>query len=111
MAPDISTGRATLEQLPDGARVTLVDRSLFARGQLTEAGYDVLTRVIQSLLDPRILLVTVAEPPVPQAAPPGAQTTAVIQYFQEYGLGPVTQPGSVAGPQGPTITVNIRSRT
>ena len=47
LAPDISTNRVTLEQLPEGARVTLVDRSLLAGdgAQLTQAGYDVVTRV------------------------------------------------------------------
>lgn len=121
LAPDISAGRATLDRLPDGARVTLVDQSLFPGGgaQLDDTGRDVLTRVIQSLLDPRILRVVVAESPAPQADLQDAQTGAVTQYFQEYGLGSVLQPatpqqgmapGSVgAAPQALTITVSIRS--
>jgi len=114
LAPDISTGRATLQQLPDGARVTLVDRSLFAGdgSQLTNGGYVVLTRVIQGLLDPRILQITMAESPTPQPAMQGVQTGAMTQYFQAYGIATVTQPAPVgAGPQGPSITVNILPRS
>jgi hypothetical protein len=121
LAPDIAAGRATLEQLPDGARVTLVDQSLFPGGgaQLDDAGRDVLTRVIQGLLAPRILRIVVAESPTTQADLQDAQTGAVTQYFQDYGLGsvlqpatpqPGTPPGSVgAAPQGLTITVSTLS--
>jgi hypothetical protein len=110
-----------LEQLPDGARVTLPQQSLFpiGRAELDDKGRFILASVIQGLLDPGILRIEVADPP---GTPVGLQTDqarAVTQYFEDYGLGRALQPsapsqdlplGSVGtAPPGLTITVSVVS--
>jgi hypothetical protein len=115
LAPDITAGRAGLEQLPDGARVTLPERSLFplGKGELDDRGRFLLASVIQGLLDPGILRIDVAEPAPSPAYLQGSRASAVRQYFVDYGLGPTLQPASVppgsvdTAPQDLIITVSI----
>jgi hypothetical protein len=119
MASDIAAGRAGLEQLPDGARVTLPQQSLFpvGRAELDDKGRFILASVIQGLLDPGILRIDLAESPGTPVGLQAAQVRAVTQYFVDYGLGPTLQPsgppqdlppGSVStAPAGLTITVSI----
>ncbi len=121
LAPDIAAGRAGLEQLPDGARVTLPQQSLFpiGRSQLDDKGRFILASVIQGLLDPGILRIDIAESPGTPVGLQTAQAQAVTQYFVDYGLGPSLQPsapqqdvppGSVGTPPpGLIITVSIIS--
>jgi flagellar motor protein MotB len=117
LAPDIAAGRAGLEQLPDGARVTLPERMLFppGRDELDDKGRFLLASVIQGLLDPGILRIDVTEPAPSPAYLQGARASAVRQYFVDYGLGPVLQPAAVppgsvdTAPQDLMITVSIVS--
>jgi flagellar motor protein MotB len=117
LAPDIAAGRVGLEQLPDGARVTLPEQSLFppGRGELDDRGRFLLASVIQGLLDPGILRIDVAEPAPSPAYLQGPRASAVRQYFVDYGLGPTLQPAAVppasvdTAPQNVMITVNIIS--
>jgi flagellar motor protein MotB len=117
LAPDIAAGRVGLEQLPDGARVTIPEKLLFPRGsaELDDRGRFVLASVIQGLLDPGILRIDVAEPAPSPAYLQGARANAVRQYFVDYGLGPTLQPAAVppgsvdTTPQDLMITVNIVS--
>jgi hypothetical protein len=121
LAPDIAAGRAGLERLPDGARVTLPQQALFptGRSELDDKGRFVLASVIQGLLDPGILRIDIALAPGTPVGLQTAQARAVTQYFVDYGLGsslepaapqPESPPGSVGeGVPGLTITVNIIS--
>jgi hypothetical protein len=121
LAPDIASGRAGLEQLPDGARVTLPQQSLFptGRSELDDKGRFILASVIQGLLEPGILRIDIAAAPGTPVGLQTAQAQAVTQYFVDYGLGPSLQPsapqqdmppGSVSTPPpGLTITVSIIS--
>jgi hypothetical protein len=117
LAPDIAAGRAGLEQLPDGARVTLPEKFLFppGRGELDARGRFLLASVIQGLLEPGILRIEVTEPAPSPAYLQGARADAVKQYFVDYGLGPVLQPAAVppgsvdTAPQDLMITVSIVS--
>jgi hypothetical protein len=121
MAPDIAAGRAGLEQLPDGARVTLPQQSLFpvGRSELDDKGRFILASVIQGLLDPGILRIDIAASPGTPVGLQTAQARAVTDYFVDYGLGPALQPsapqqdlppGTVGtAPPGLTITVSVVS--
>jgi hypothetical protein len=120
LAPDIEAGRATLQPLPSGVGVTLVGGTLFTPGRsdLSEAGRDVMTGVIQALLAPRLLRIEVET----SAAPGTLQATrvqSVAQYLRQANLGAPIQlslptqgepPGTVAAaPYEATITVNVIS--
>jgi len=88
LAPNIMAGRATLQRLPSGVGVNLVSGALFAPGRsdLTEAGRDVMTGVIQALLEPRLLRIDVetwAAPGTLQAA----RVQSVAQYIRQTNLG------------------------
>jgi chemotaxis protein MotB len=121
LAPDLAGGRVALEQLPDGAQVTLTDQSLFPNGgaELDDKGRYVLASVIEGLLEPRITRIEVVGSSEGYAGLQAARTRAVAQYFEDYGLGPTlvptatqqeTPPGSAgSAPQGQTITVRIVS--
>ena len=63
LASEIKAGRAVVQQLPDGARVTLLDRSLFPNGPkaLDDQVPDIRADVIQALLDPSLMRVAVAD--------------------------------------------------
>jgi hypothetical protein len=121
LGPDIAAGRVELDPLPDGARVTLPQQSLFpiGRSELDDNGRFLLASVIQGLLDPGILRIEIADAPGTPVGLQTAQARAVAQYFEDYGLGPTLQPavapqdlppGSTGTPPpGLTITVNIIS--
>jgi hypothetical protein len=117
LAPDIAAGRAGLEQLPDGARVTLPEQSLFppGRSELDDRGRFLLASVIQGLLDPGILRIDVAEPAPSPAYLQAPRAGAVRQFFVDYGLGSTLQPAAVpqgsvdTAPQDLTISVSIVS--
>jgi hypothetical protein len=109
LTPDIAAGRATLRQSADGISVTLADQKLFAAGgnDLNDAGQQVLTRVIQALLDPALMRIAVAGP----ATTPAARVLAVTRVFKDAGLGPSlrttapTQP--IPSASGLTIAVSV----
>jgi hypothetical protein len=116
LAPDVAAGRAALEPLPDGARVTLSDVALFPTGatELDDKGRYVLASVIQGLLSPRILLIEITESPASPVGLQGLKARAVTQYLEEYGLQSTLQPpvppdSAGAVPRGLTITVSIVS--
>jgi len=117
LAPDIGAGAASLQPLPNGARVTLLDNaSQFPNNAdtLADEHRDVRASVIEGLLDPGLIRIAVADT---SALPPGQQEIRVrnvTQYFQDNGLGltllpeappPPIPPGSAAALRGLTITV------
>jgi len=118
LAPEIMAGRATLQPLPPGVGVTLVGGAVFTPGRsdLSEAGRDVMTDVIQALLDPRLMSIEVET----WAAPGTLQTArvqSVAQFIRQANLGLPIQvsvptrrepPGTVpAAPYEATIIVNV----
>jgi hypothetical protein len=115
LAPDIAAGRAGLEQLPDGARVTFPEQTLFPLGrtELDDRGRFVLASFIQGLLDPAILRIDVAEPTTSTSYIQGARARAVRDYFVDYGLGPSLVPAAApagstdSAPQNLAITVSV----
>ena len=121
LAPDIAAGRVSLDQLPDGALVTLPQQSLFpiGRAELDGKGRYILASVIQGLLDPGILRIQISDAAGTPVGLQTAQARAVTEFFVDYGLGPALQPsvapqdlppGSVsAAPPGVVITVSVIS--
>jgi hypothetical protein len=118
LTPDIAAGRVTLERLPDGARVTLVEQSLFPVGgtDLTDNGRDVLTRVVQALVEPSLVRIEVAQSPATPAGLPDSRVQSVTRFFTDVGLAAVLQPSAPdqatppvstdTTPPGLTITVS-----
>jgi len=125
LAPQINAGNATVQPLPDGARVTLLGPPQLPAPQLPANVHTVgggeddgRANVIEGLLDPRLMRVWLADtsalPPNQQAARVGA----LIQYFVDYRLGSTLQPaappqGMPPGPDGTapaglTITISVQ---
>jgi hypothetical protein len=120
LAPQINAGNATVQPLPDGARVTLLGPAQLPIGgqPVSSSGDDGRANVIQGLLDPRLMRVQLADtsalPPDQQAA----RVAALTQYFVDYRLGPTLQPAAPpqgvppgpdgAAPAGLTITISVQ---
>jgi hypothetical protein len=117
LASEISAGRAVVQRLPDGARVTLLDRSLFPNGPkaLDDQVPDVRADVIEGLLDPSLMRVAVADSSSLPADQRDTRIRNVEDYFTANGLGFVLVPAEASpparGPSGPpglTITVGVQ---
>jgi hypothetical protein len=120
MAPDLAAGRASVQPLATAAQVTIADQALFAPGgvALSDQGREVLTRLVQSLLEPKVLHVVVVDSPSSPATLRGPRADAVAQFFQDHGLGgmidltataapaPVPAPAPVAAASAPPVMVN-----
>jgi hypothetical protein len=119
LAHQIAAGRAVVQQLPDGARVTLLDSSLFPNGPraLDDQFPDIRADVIEGLLDPTLMRVQVADTSTLPADQRETRVRNVETYFTANGLGSMlvsAEPGpngtapAVAGPAGLTITVSVQ---
>ncbi len=121
LTKDIAAGRVTLDRLPDGARVTLLEPALYPGGgsELDDTGRGVLNNVIEALLDPRLLRIEVAGSPPAAASVQAARVQGVTQYFKDADLGSALEPSAPpqggtpdsagTASQGLTITVTIKS--
>jgi hypothetical protein len=116
LSPALSSGSVTLERLPDGARVTLPDQTLFPTGgaQLDARGRYVLTSVVQALLAPSLLQVDVAGPASTPMPLQQARVRTVTQFLEGIQVAPnllfmgLQEGPPAAGdaaPQATTITV------
>jgi hypothetical protein len=117
LASEIKAGRAAVQQLPDGARVTLLDQSLFPNGPkaLDDQVPDVRADVIEGLLDPSLMRVAVADTSSLPADQRDTRIRNVEGYFTANGLESVLVPAGASppapGPSGPpglTITVAVQ---
>ena len=119
LAPAIAIGKATLQPLPAGARVSVLPSPVTPDGKavLDDKDRFVLDSVIEGLLDPRLLRIDVADPSAAQDSLQAARVRMVTQYFVDYALGPSLQPADLtqatspepgaAPPAGLTITINV----
>jgi hypothetical protein len=113
LATDTAAGRVIVEPLPDGARVTLVEQVLYPRGGSTmdDQGINVLTHVVQALLDPSLLQITIAGSPSTPEYLKAARTDAIQQQLAPSVLRDAVQPGLVAPESpdapGPAITIKV----
>jgi hypothetical protein len=103
LAADVAAGRATVQTLPDGDRVTLLGPSSFPDDAKTldDQTPDVRANVIEGLLDPTLMRVQVADTSTLPDYQRDVRVRNVAQYFVANGLGPVLVPsGSDAAPVG-----------
>jgi hypothetical protein len=118
LAPDIAAGNAVLQPLPDGARVTLVDTSLFPNDVKTLDNHqvDVRADVIEGLLDPTLMQIQIADTAAVTDRQRAERVRNVSEYFVDNGLASTLQPaGTVvvtgpvpAPPPGLAITISVR---
>jgi hypothetical protein len=116
LRPELTSGSVALEQLPDGARVTLPDQTLFPTGgaELSDKGRNVLTSLAEALLAPPLLQIDVAGTAGTPMPLQQARVRAVTQFLQGIQVAPnllfmalqenPPAAGDVA-PQATTITV------
>jgi hypothetical protein len=113
LAPEISSRQASIQKLPDGARVTLSDAALFAPGQsdLDTSGRFTIASLAESLLDPRLMQVDVAGPASVPAGVQQAKAQSITAYLQDYVAAPPLPVAAVppsAGPATQAATITIR---
>ena len=120
LARDIAAGKAAVQPMPDGARVTLLGTSAFPTDTNALAGEYPATRakVIEALLDPKLMRIQLADTSALPADQRAERVQNVAQYFQDFGLGSTlvpaapsqTMPQALAGPapSGLTITISVQ---
>jgi hypothetical protein len=117
LAPEITAGRAAVQPLSDGARVTLRDPTMFAinADTLDNRENDVRARVVEALLDPSLMRVQVADTSSLPANQRDSRVGNVVQYFVANGLAQTLQPteplqAAPAGsaPEGLILTIGVQ---
>lgn len=124
LASGIGAGQIAVQKLPDGVSILVAEQALFAPGtaDLTEQGRDVLTGVIQDLVDPSLLRIVVATPSASAGDLQAARAQAVTRYLAQPtqyalpgALAPSVQPYVVmlapqpAGPAAPALAITVRA--
>jgi hypothetical protein len=98
LAPDIAAGRAVVQPLPDGARVTLLSSPSGQWG--VEQGQDARVSTVQALLNPSLLRVELAkQTPYDEAM---LQALSVMDWQSITRADPATAP-----PGGVVVTVHV----
>jgi flagellar motor protein MotB len=89
LAEHIAAGQVTLVGLPQGAQVTMMDAALFPIGQtqLSAAGRNVLSRVIQGLLAPNLMRISIDGLTSSPFTLRELRAQAVGQFFVDFWLG------------------------
>jgi hypothetical protein len=131
LAPNIETGNAALQILPDGARVTLLGPLPITNGRIPsgpssngakrtdDQTFDARASVIEGLLDPSLMRIQLADTSALPQAQRDARVQNVAHYFEAYGLGSTLQPAAEpqtmppgpaggAAPSGLTITIHVQ---
>jgi hypothetical protein len=109
LAADVVAGRAVVQQLPDGARVTLLSPASFPNGPmaLDDSNPDIRASVIEGLLDPRLMRIAVADTTTLPDEQRQTRIRNIETYFADFGLAD-TAPGTGTAPAGLTITVGVQ---
>lgn len=120
LTPETANGRVGIEPLPDGVRVTVSEQSLFPYGsaQLDDRGRNLLTNLVESLLDPRLLQIDVSEAAATSPSLQQARISAVTQFIQAIQVAPQlvfvnvqqSMPAAGAAPEVLAITVTVGAR-
>ena len=114
LARQVAAGRAAIDGVPDGVRVTVLDQSMFPNDakSLDDQSPDIRADVIEGLLDPALMQVQVADTSTLPLAQRDLRVHNVDQYFVANGLGSVLVPGDAtptgAGPAGLVITIGVQ---
>lgn len=112
LAKDVAAGRAAVQRVPDGVRVTLLTPNSFADDPMTmdDAYPDIRASVIEGMLDPRLMRVAVADTAPLSEDQREARVYNVRQYFIANGLADtlVSAPEPLAtAPAGLAITIGV----
>jgi hypothetical protein len=109
MAPAIAAHRAAVQSLPDGARVTLLDPSLFPNtpDALDNRIIDPRANIVEGLLDPSLMRIQVADTSTLPEDQRDTRVRNVTEYFRVARLGPSLRPAEPpqAVPSGSTASV------
>ena len=115
LAPELANHTASIQNLPDGARVSLDETALFApaKTDLNGNGRYTVASLIQALLDPRLMRIDVIGSPRTPDYLRTARIRSVENYVEAYSLGPPLQiseqPRTAASPaQGATVTIHVQ---
>ena len=115
LASEIASGQAAVQPLPDGARVTLADGTVFSVGGVTlnDRGQYTVTSVIQALLAPTLLEIDVSGSSAASMTVQDSQARAVSKFFVDYGIiatpVPSVMPQEPPGTGVPVLTITIRA--
>ncbi len=114
LEPDIKAGRASVQPLPDGAQVTLLDPTSFSNiaDARDNRENDPRASIIEALLDPSLMRLRVADTSTLPDNQRDARVRNVTQYFVANGVGLSVLPSGPlpppAAPQGVTVTINVQ---
>jgi hypothetical protein len=115
LAPEVASGQAGVQRLPDGARVTLADGTVFSVGGATldDKGRYMVASVIEALLAPSLLQVDVSGSTAATTTVQDRQARAVTSFFEDFGIFasplPPTPQDIPAGAGPPVLTITIRA--
>ncbi len=116
LAPDIAAGRAVLQPIPGGARVTLLGASAAPNGKPAADDKSFASRasVVEGLLDPSLMRIAVTDTTTLPDSQREQRVRDVRHYFEDFGLGATLEPDSAievaqagAVPAGLTITIGV----
>jgi hypothetical protein len=117
MAPDIASRRAVVQSLPDGARVTLLDSSLFPNNAdtLDNRISDPRANIVEGLLDPSLMRIEVADTSTLPANQRDTRVRNVTEYLRVAEVGASLQPAepslatpAASAPAGLTVTITVQ---
>lgn len=112
LAPAVASSRASIRPERDGALVTLSEPALFAAGstELTPEGRYTLAGLAESLLDPRLMQISVRGGPQTTDVLADQRAETVKNFVEAYSLGPplpmVTRRQAVAA-TGLTVDIHV----
>jgi hypothetical protein len=114
LATDVAAGRAVVEKVEGGNRVTLLGPASFAADKraLNDQTPDVRANVIQALLDPSLMRVQVTDTSSLPVYQRDTRVANVQRYFTANGLGgvlvPVDAAPAPAGPAGLVLMISVQ---
>jgi hypothetical protein len=114
LGPQIASHQVTIDRTDDGARVILPEPGLFmpGRADLTPSGAYLTASVTESLLDPSLMQVDVADTSVAPYDLRSARVRSIQNYMEAGQPGPPLPVGAAAQPEVGTppeaMVVNIR---
>jgi hypothetical protein len=111
LGPDIASGSAAVQPLPDGAQVTLLGPGSFPNDvdTRTDRYREVRASVIEGLLDPALVRIAVGDNSALTEEQRAERVRNVEGYFRDNGLGLTLVPeGSLGSATGQGLTITIR---
>jgi hypothetical protein len=113
LGPEVADNRATVQPLPDGAQVTLLDTAKLPddTGALDNRTRDPRASIILGMLDPSLMRVSVADTGAGSDLDRINRVNSFTNYMTEYRLGPTLETVEGAapppGPAGLSVTIRV----